>query len=154
VTATAASQLLKFSQNSFGVVNYYAIDDITLTANGPAAITAPEPSNLAFGALAGLAGIGYAWRRRRARRAAQAARAHLGGHSGPGIGPARSQDHGSFVLPHLLELWSTRRIFSFDFQHKGPDDDAHLSTGGRPDRLDGHRARRSDHLCRHPRRPL
>lgn len=38
--------------------------DFNNIVTGPALAT-PEPSNLIFGGLAGLAGIGYAWRRRR-----------------------------------------------------------------------------------------
>jgi hypothetical protein len=44
--------------------SYTYLDDVSLT---PLAAAAPEPSNLFFGAIAGLAGIGYAWRRRRAK---------------------------------------------------------------------------------------
>lgn len=45
-----------------GSANEIGFDNITLGASSP--VATPEPSNLVFGALAGLAGIGYACRRR------------------------------------------------------------------------------------------
>lgn len=75
VASLATSLFTSSSGNGFGSVTTVGMADATLTYNVrppagplpvPLPLTAPEPSTLAGAGLAGLTGLGRAWKRRRA----------------------------------------------------------------------------------------
>ncbi len=63
VTATGTSSTISFAfRNDPG---FLGLTDISVTDLGPSVAPVPEPSTLVSASIAGLMGLGYAWRRRR-----------------------------------------------------------------------------------------